>query len=154
MTHKLGGTQRTSSRATFLARRWCRAKSAQTRQPRPDSGPGSQVKTVQTFQVAPSLLGSGTRCLGSGFDRVINSRTILRRNVQRFRGGLIFKVHRLVCHSTLGWSVIKMKKKSLRAMTHTTGTKRAFSLSLSLSLSIYLSVDLSISIYLSFYLCK
>ena len=32
------------------------------------------------------------------------------RNVQRFRGGLVFKAHRL-CHSTLGLKVIK--KKSL-----------------------------------------
>jgi len=34
------------------------------------------------------------------------------RNVQRYRGGLVFKSHRLVHHSTLGWRVIKKKKKS------------------------------------------
>ena len=33
------------------------------------------------------------------------------RNVQRFRGELAFKAHRLVYHSTLGWRVIKKKKK-------------------------------------------
>ena len=36
---------------------------------------------------------------------------ILLRHVKRFRGGLVFKAHRLVDHSTLGWRVIKNKKK-------------------------------------------
>ena len=31
-------------------------------------------------------------------------------DVNRFRGGLVFKAHRLVYHSTLGWRVIKKKK--------------------------------------------
>ena len=31
------------------------------------------------------------------------------QNVKRFRGGLVFKAHRLVHHSTLGWRVIKKK---------------------------------------------
>ena len=31
----------------------------------------------------------------------------LHRNVQRFRGGLVFKAHRLLCHSTLGLRAIK-----------------------------------------------
>ena len=41
------------------------------------------------------------------------SRTSKRvtRNVQRFRGGLVFKAHRLLYHSTLGLRVIKKKKK-------------------------------------------
>ena len=34
---------------------------------------------------------------------------LLRRNVKRFRGGLVFKARRLVYHSTLGWRVIKKK---------------------------------------------
>ena len=29
--------------------------------------------------------------------------------MQRFRGGLVFKAHRLLCHSTLGLRVIKKK---------------------------------------------
>ena len=33
------------------------------------------------------------------------------RNVQRFRGGLVFKVQRRVYHSTLGLRVIKKKRK-------------------------------------------
>ena len=35
---------------------------------------------------------------------------LLHRNVQRFRGGLVFKAHRLLYHSTLGVRVIKKKK--------------------------------------------
>ena len=40
---------------------------------------------------------------------------LLRRNVKRFRGGLVFKAHRLLCHSTLGLRVIKKKKKYTHA---------------------------------------
>ena len=36
----------------------------------------------------------------------------LRRNLKRFRGGLVFKAHRRVCHSTLGWRVIKKARES------------------------------------------
>ena len=35
---------------------------------------------------------------------------LLRRNVKRIRGGLVFQVHRLVHHSTRGLRVIKKKK--------------------------------------------
>jgi len=34
----------------------------------------------------------------------------VEENVQRFRGGLVFKAHRLVYHSTLGLRVINKKK--------------------------------------------
>ena len=33
------------------------------------------------------------------------------RNVERFRGGLVFEAQRLSYHSTLGWIVIKKKEK-------------------------------------------
>ena len=33
------------------------------------------------------------------------------RNVQRFRGGLVVKAHRLLYHSTLGLTVIKKKRR-------------------------------------------
>jgi len=33
----------------------------------------------------------------------------LARHLQRFRGGLVFKAHRLLYHSTLGIRVIKKK---------------------------------------------
>ena len=36
---------------------------------------------------------------------------LLRRNVKRFRGGLVPKAHRLLYHSTLGLRVIKKKKR-------------------------------------------
>ena len=48
-----------------------------------------------------------------GFDRSVQSsiqEQLLHRNVQQFRGGLVFKAHRLVYHSTLGLRVIKKKK--------------------------------------------
>ena len=35
---------------------------------------------------------------------------LLRRNLKRCRGGLVFKAHRLLYHSTLGSRVIKKKK--------------------------------------------
>jgi len=41
---------------------------------------------------------------------------LLRRNVKRFRGGLVFKAHRLVYHPTLGWRVIKKKKKIYKVL--------------------------------------
>ena len=37
------------------------------------------------------------------------------RNVKRFRGGLVFKAHRLLYHSTLGSRVKKRKAKAGRA---------------------------------------
>ena len=37
-------------------------------------------------------------------------------NVQRFRGGLVVKAHRLVYHSTLGLRVIKKKKRRIGSM--------------------------------------
>ena len=40
---------------------------------------------------------------------------LLRRNVKPFRGGLVFKAHRLVYHSTLGLRVIKKKRERERA---------------------------------------
>ena len=49
-------------------------------------------------------LGSGLRVSGGG--------RLLHRNVQRFRGGLVCKAHRLLYHSTLGLRVITKKKKS------------------------------------------
>ena len=38
---------------------------------------------------------------------------LLGRNVKRFQGGLVFKAHRLVYHSTLVWRVIKKNQKKL-----------------------------------------
>ena len=41
------------------------------------------------------------------------------RNVQRFRGGLVFKTHRLLCHSTLGLRVMKKKRRRRKAANST-----------------------------------
>ena len=37
---------------------------------------------------------------------------LLRRNVKRFRGGLVSKAHRLVYHSTQSWRVVKKEESS------------------------------------------
>ena len=52
-------------------------------------------------------------------DTVHNLARLVKRDgrvvyVQRFRGGLVFKAHRLVHHSTLGWRVVKKKKEKGR----------------------------------------
>ena len=36
---------------------------------------------------------------------------LLSRNVKRFPGGLVFRAHRLLYHSTLGSRVIKKKRR-------------------------------------------
>ena len=41
----------------------------------------------------------------------VEGKGLLRRIVRRFRGGLVFKTHRLLYHSTLGSRAIKKKKK-------------------------------------------
>ena len=41
----------------------------------------------------------------------------LRRNVKRFRAGLVLKAHRLLHHSTLGSRVIKKKEKGAVRVT-------------------------------------
>ena len=48
------------------------------------------------------------------------SEQLFRQNVKRFRGGFVFKAHRLVYHSTLGWRVIKKKKKTTLVKRHAT----------------------------------
>ena len=46
---------------------------------------------------------------------------LLSRNVQRFRGVLVFEAHRLVYHSILGVRVIKKKKPLGRSAAERTG---------------------------------
>ena len=73
------------------------------------------------------------------------------RIVQRFRGGLVFKAHRLLYHSTLGLRVIKKKKKTLEvdAVMPVDAYTISLSLTLSLSLSVSLTHTLSLSVSLS-----
>ena len=51
----------------------------------------------------PSSLDSGLR--------TDPGEQIFHRNVQRFRGGLVFKAHKMLYHSTLGLRVMTKKKK-------------------------------------------
>ena len=61
------------------------------------------------------LLGGGVH-LFEALDQAVFSiqEQLLRRNVKRFRGGLVFKAHRLVYHSR----VIKKKKDLLGGRVH------------------------------------
>ena len=49
---------------------------------------------------------------GSGLEQLPH------RNVKRFRGGLVFKAHRWLYHSTLGSRVIKKKNQAERGAVH------------------------------------
>ena len=84
--------------------------------------------------------------------------------MERFRGGLVFKAHRLLYHSTPGSRVIKKKKKDRVAHfvhDHLLGVEFmvqgeiyiAISMSISIYISIYLPVYLPVYIYLSVYIC-
>jgi len=53
---------------------------------------------------------------------------LLSRNVKRFRGGLVFKAHRLLYHSTLGLRVIKKKKHSILVGLRTTSPQSGLKL--------------------------
>ena len=53
----------------------------------------------------------------SSSSRVVTRRPSPQHPICRFRGGLAFKAHRLLYHSTLGLRVIK-KKKKLEARRH------------------------------------
>jgi len=77
----------------------CRANSAEIRQSRPDYGlVSSHFQAKVSLQLVPVSLGR------------------VYQNVQRFRGGLVCKAHRLLYHSTLGLSVIQKKKKKFTEM--------------------------------------
>ena len=58
---------------------------------------------------------------GVGVDKASSSdladHVLALLNLKRFRGGLVFKAHRLVYHFTLGLRVIKKKKKLCRAVS-------------------------------------
>ena len=70
-----------------------------------------------TLQASSGGGGYPTSSEGQPVQRVARSSRGPRRaaltgaNVKRFRGGLVFKVHRFLYHSTLGLRVIKKKKK-------------------------------------------
>ena len=67
------------------------------------SGNDSKMSKTSTRMLRP----------GSGVGRLTCAifSELLIRNAERLRGGLVFKAHRLLYHSTLGSRVIKKKKK-------------------------------------------
>ena len=46
-----------------------------------------------------------------GLAKLVRPNRLRLSNVKRFRGGLVFKAHRLLYHSTLGLRVINKKRK-------------------------------------------
>ena len=66
------------------------------------------VQSLAGVRRAVKVCGSAleVQVAGAGDD----PEQLLRRNVKRFRGGLVCKAHRLLYHSTLGLRVIKKKK--------------------------------------------
>ena len=81
-----------------------------TCKPRPESGRDCLICAVFDGD-RDAGCKSDVPWAGGGWLCVRASSLLLHRNVQRFRGGLVFKAHRLVYHSTLGLRVIKKKKK-------------------------------------------
>ena len=82
-----------------------------------DRTPARQVLDV----AVPAVLPSGHRARSLARDpgplgiaplgRHVPASLFIVRNVNRFRGGLVFKAHGLLYHSTLGLRVIMKKKK-------------------------------------------
>ena len=69
-------------------------------------------------QVQATVVGqSHSKCFESHLARIFGSKgyeshQLLGRNVKRFRGGLVFKARRLLCHSTLGSRVIRKRRRA------------------------------------------
>ena len=69
--------------------------------------------------IKPLLMQRGFRERGRKRARA-SKRERLAREVPRFRGGLVFKAHRHVYHSTLDWIAIKKKSYPGGLGTHKT----------------------------------
>ena len=52
----------------------------------------------------------GLSLLTRQLPQLLQLRLINGRHVKRFQGGLVFKAHRLVYHSTPGWGLMRKKK--------------------------------------------
>ena len=50
-------------------------------------------------------------CVSDTLISVSVQEQLLRRNIKRFRGGLVFKAHRRLYHSTPGWRVVTKKRR-------------------------------------------
>ena len=79
----------------WLQERWCGSKKGQRY---PHEGPGVVFSSVSLF-------------FGSIWAHQLNNNLFLR-NVQQFRGRLVFKAHGLLYHSSLGSTEIKMNREA------------------------------------------
>jgi len=83
------------------------------------ANPAYQLKNVNLSQSAYQLKSAKPT-----EEHVVNKQVVVitgyggrgRPTGKRFRGGLVFKAHRLLYHSTLGLRVIKKKRKKLTGM--------------------------------------
>ena len=83
-----------------------------------------RVKNVDQPLLVPVLKGCGelkdaqARTIQNVADLVVGEShdvvwdQLLSRKVERFQAGLVSKAHRLLRYSTLGWRVLKERKKS------------------------------------------
>jgi len=77
---------------------------------------GTQLRCTKTLASPMPICDRQFGVRGQGY----RLNQLLRRNVKRFRGGLVFKAHRLLYHSTLGLREIKKKKKKRDSSALTT----------------------------------
>jgi hypothetical protein len=89
----------------------CRANMAHIGESMPDSGLDCQVKVLKTFWSIPRQAVTWPSLCWYWSVQFSISEQLLRRNVKRFRGGLVCKAHRLVYHLTVGSRVIKKKTR-------------------------------------------
>jgi len=95
--------------------------------PLPDTGPRTYLRRIDSCITQLKAQGPSRTCYKSKeeekkIQNAARGEQVLGRNVKRIQGGLVFKAHRLLYHSTLGSRVIK-KKRSARSGTSTTGTE-------------------------------
>jgi len=75
----------------------------------PTRNPGASIFLTKIWQRKLLHIGHVPQHLCSNFVHIFERMN--SPHVQRFRGGLVFKAHRLLYHSTLGLRVTKKKKK-------------------------------------------
>jgi len=71
---------------------------------------GSYLRLIDSCATQLKAQGPSRTCNKSKKKKKGSDLQLLHRNEQRFRGGLVFKAHRLLYHSTLGLREIKKKK--------------------------------------------
>ena len=86
------------------------ANMAHIRQSRPDSCLGVQEKVLETFSGVPPSLESGVGGLVFKAHKLLYHSSIGSRMISSSVGGLVFKAHRRMHRPTLGLRVIKKKQ--------------------------------------------